>query len=106
IAAVFERVGIERADLVVTATRRNRVTASWIRRLLPRQRTAVRLPLVAAAIEDLALLVPEELERPVRVAGPPVGLVAIEDHRRGRLDTVATRSEEHTSELQSRENLV
>src|SRR5579875_404991 len=48
--------------------------------LLARQRAAVQLPLLAAAVEQLDLVVPVELEVPVGVGGEPVVVAAVEDH--------------------------
>ena len=44
------------------------------------QRPAVELPLLAAAVEQLDLVVPVQLEVPVRVCGEPVVVAAVEDH--------------------------
>ena len=43
------------------------------------QRAAVELPLLAAAVEQLDVLVAVELEVPVRVRGEPVVVAAVED---------------------------
>ena len=52
-------------------------------------RPALVDPELAAAVHDLAVLVSEQRERPERVAGPPVRLVAVEDHGRVRGDPVS-----------------
>ena len=44
------------------------------------QRAAVELPLLAAAVEQLDVLVAVELEVPVGVGGEPVVVAAVEDH--------------------------
>ncbi|CNZ29293.1 Uncharacterised protein [Mycobacterium tuberculosis] len=45
------------------------------------QRASVELPLLAAAVEQLDLLMAVELEIPVRVGGEPIVVAAVQDHR-------------------------
>ena len=44
------------------------------------ERTAVELPLLAPAVEQLDVLVAVQLEVPVRVRGEPVVVAAVQDH--------------------------
>src|SRR5262249_51273466 len=45
-----------------------------------RQRASVELPLLAAAVEQFHVLVPVQLEIPVRVGGEPVVIAAVQDN--------------------------
>jgi hypothetical protein len=69
----------ESADLVVQTTRGHRIIRGRMFWHLARHLSTVRFPFVAAAIENLHLLVSEKAECPERVASPPVCLVAVEN---------------------------
>jgi hypothetical protein len=70
----FVAEGADRRVLVLGRVRRgrprDRVGDEW---------TVVQLPLLAAAVEQLHVLVPVQLEIPVRVGGEPVVVAAVED---------------------------
>jgi len=66
---------------VLVALARPVLLPRW-RRRLGRELAALVDPLLAAAVEDADVLVPVQLQVPVRVRGKPVVLVAVEDDRR------------------------
>ncbi len=76
-----ERVGKKGADFLVEALGRHGIGRARVARLVARQRTALGLPLVAPAIEEFHLGVAEKPEGPQGIRRPPVGLVAVENHR-------------------------
>ena len=85
-AHVDKVLGADRGDDLV-AKRTNRVVGilggiAGLRPLhrLGRQRAPVELPLLTAAVEQLDVVVPVQLEVPVRVGGEPVVVAAVEDH--------------------------
>ena len=78
------------ADLRIVSLFRHRVIGPLIFRYFAVHLPALRLPLVAAAIEDLYILMPEQAESPERITGPPIGFVAIEDAGHFRRDPIAT----------------
>src|SRR5262249_40641032 len=77
--ALSERFIEECANLLVEAFLRHRITGLCVFWNLTRHRAAFRLPFVASAVENFHFLVAKQLERPKRVAGPPVRFIAVED---------------------------
>src|SRR6267378_990075 len=78
------------ADLGIVSLFRHRIIGSLILRYFARHLSALRFPLVAAPVENLYILVPEQSKGPKRVTGPPIGFVAIEYTGRFGRDPVAT----------------
>ena len=85
-AHVDEVLGADRGDdLVAEGADRVVLLGRGVRRLLAGgqlvgQLAGVELPLLAAAVEELDVLVAVELEVPVGVGGEPVVVAAVEDH--------------------------
>ena len=87
--ALRQRFIGESADLLVEALLRHRIVRARIFRHFARHRAAFGFPFVAAAIEDFHFLVSEKPKGPERIAGPPVGFVAVKNAGRLRRDAVA-----------------
>src|SRR5262249_59751760 len=85
-----ERVIREGANLIIHAARRNRIIRPLRFGHVTRHLTALGLPFVTAAVENFYLGVPKKAECPERVAGPPVGFVAVENAGGVRSDSVST----------------
>ena len=88
--ALRERFIGKGANLLVHPSRRHGIICVRIFRHFARHLAAIGFPFVAAAVENLHLLVSEQTERPERVAGPPVRFVAVENTGRFGRDPVAT----------------
>ncbi len=78
-AGVAQGVIKKGADAGVVALGRDGVVRGGVAGFVFGEGAAFGDPLVAAAVEDFAAGVAEEVEDPEGVAGPPVGFVAVED---------------------------
>ena len=78
--AVGHRVGEERSQGSVVALRRGIFSNLPIGDVRGHRLSFVD-PLLAAAIEQAEVLMPEQGEHPQGICGPPVEVVAVEDHR-------------------------
>src|SRR5437588_7146340 len=80
----------ESTYLRIVSLFRHRIIRSLVLWYFARHFPALRLPLVAAPVENLYTLMPEQAEGPQRITSPPIGFIAIEYTGRFGRDPVAT----------------
>src|SRR5205807_3746637 len=79
----------ESANFLIVTSLRHRIICARIFRCLSRHLPAFCLPFVAAAVENLHLIMAEQSKSPESVARPPIRFVAIENTGRFGRDAIA-----------------
>ena len=88
--ALCQSMFSEGTDLRIVSLFRHRVIGPLVLRHFAGHLPPLRLPLVAAPIKNLYILMSEQAESPKSITGPPIGFIAIEYAGHFGRDPIAT----------------